>query len=652
MDHRAVVIGLYGLPGSGKTTILEQLRHQLGRQDFLFLEGSDLIADEVGGSLEHFHELDEAGKKRCREQAISNAAKQARESCKAAIVAGHFMFWDDEEISPEPVWTDTDESTFTHVLYLRVDGDVVAQRRSIEEQKRRPLLSSQHLCEWQQEETRRLRQICYKSGILFLEVVDPNRLPVLMNDFMLHQENYNTAQAERTLDNAVVSATSALETILVIDGDKTLISQDSGETFFDKMSPGPSPLKVLFQTATYSYTSFRQAMLLYEEAADDARFDSTCTELASVLTIQPEIESILRAIVDRDQIRVVVLTCGLGLTFQKILRRCNLHERIAVVGGGRLSDGFVITPHLKASLVRRLQQKHNLRVWAFGDSPMDLPMLQQADEAIVVVGDESTRSQSMGAALKHAVETDGLQARQILCSGASSLRLDGNVLPVVGSKAIAAQLLARDSVQVFCASEPAALLLSTPMRDANIAGSHLREAHRRVGWYLAIEHIPHLIGLEMHGIQHVQGHMSTGHRISDEAKTCIIPLMRGGEPMAFGVSDALPLAMFLHAKQPDEVTSEHLEDLSTVVLVDSIINTGKSIVDFVHRLKRMRPNLRIIVLAGTVQNGAISGRKSLTMPLKGYTDVSLIALRLSENRFTGTKSTDTGNRLFNTTQLE
>lgn len=54
--------------------------------------------------------------------------------------------------------------------------------------------------------------------------------------------------------------------------------------------------------------------------------------------------------------------------------------------------------------------------------------------------------------------------------------------------------------------------------------------------------------------------------------------MRGGEPTAFGVSDAFPLAMFAHAGDAEDLKLHHLQGQLTVMLVDSVVNTGKTIV--------------------------------------------------------------------------
>lgn len=58
-DYKAVVVGLYGLPGSGKTSLLNQLEQELGQTDFSFYEGSKMIDDIVPGGLDAFHRMDE-----------------------------------------------------------------------------------------------------------------------------------------------------------------------------------------------------------------------------------------------------------------------------------------------------------------------------------------------------------------------------------------------------------------------------------------------------------------------------------------------------------------------------------------------------------------------------------------------------------------
>jgi uracil phosphoribosyltransferase len=92
----------------------------------------------------------------------------------------------------------------------------------------------------------------------------------------------------------------------------------------------------------------------------------------------------------------------------------------------------------------------------------------------------------------------------------------------------------------------------------------------------------------------------------------------------------------------------HLQGQHTVVLVDSVVNTGKTVVQFVRHIRSIVPTLRIVVTTGVAQAQSMANLKK---SLSGHADLGLVALRISDNKFTGTGPTDTGNRLFNTAHL-
>jgi uracil phosphoribosyltransferase len=290
----------------------------------------------------------------------------------------------------------------------------------------------------------------------------------------------------------------------------------------------------------------------------------------------------------------VIVSCGLRRVWDKVLERKGLSKTVKVIGGGRIADGFIVTAAVKAALVARLRDAHQMYVWAFGDSLLDLEMLSKADQAIVVVGEERTRSKTMDAALMNAIDNDGLRARQAVLPSNASPRLDTTRLPLIQltEHEFVDSVLCRRSrnagIRVLHATDRnAAKLLMTPMRDAKVAGPVLREAHRRVGWYLATEFLADVIGIEEYPITHVQGHHTSGYRLLHEQQTSIVALMRGGEAMALGVNEAFPLAMFVHASRPDDIMLHHLQGQLTVVLVDSVVNSGKTVVQFVQHVRNL-----------------------------------------------------------------
>ena len=665
-SSKPVVMGLYGLPGSGKSFLLNTLKRGLSHDEFSFYDGSHVIAEVTPGGLEAFQHLKEDDKRNFRDRAMGKIKQESCDTGKSAIVTGHAMFWDEEEEAGQLVCTSADWETYTHILYLDVSAEVIAEYRLSDQKRCRPAVSIAHLIKWQQAEKKQLRHLCRSHDIVFTTIsarqVSAGKLTPLILDLKRHTEDVNTMMAQQRMDEFINMGPEVPETMLVFDADKTLAPQDSGQLFWELLSAPCAegderfPLKSLFSSPLqYSYTAFRQAAILYDESIGEEDYHDHCEKVARKIKIHPELLDLLHLVTGQTHARALVLTCGLRGVWEKVLEREGLAKRVIVIGGGRLSDAPVMTPALKAALVTRLRDVHSSYVWAFGDSPLDLGMLKAANQAIVVTGDKTMRSVSMDEALTRSIGQDGFRPRQAVLPSNATARLDACRLPLVhltDEFFVESLFVRRQNLHILHATDRfAAKLLMTPMRDAAISGPALRDIHSRVGWYLATEFCSQILGVETCPITHVQGHKTDGFRILHEQKTLIVPLMRGGEPMALGVNEALPLAMFLHAKVPSDIRHDHLQDRETIFLVDSVVNTGQSILQFVEHIRKLHGSIRIIVIAGVIQAKSVSTSR-VAQELSRFRRLSFVALRLSDNQFTGRGNTDTGHRLFNTVHLD
>ena len=667
---KATVVGLYGISGCGKSYLLNQLKRELGDEHYAFWEGSEAIASCLAGGLKDFEKLKEDQQAYYRQLAVDKIAQHAADHNKTAVVAGHFMLWTEGNKSGKVIFTPRDRDTYTHIVYLHLPAEIIKQRRWVDLARRRQNASVEHLRKWQEGEQDQLRRLCLKHGILFSGVSGKapvlQRVTTILRDFRLHSEEYNQCLALKSLDIPFSNLSKQLRTVLVMDADKTLASVDTGALFWKKVcgsnrsTHNRLSLNTIFGTMGYSYTAFRQAMLLYQEEADHLDFDAICQAIASEVVMYPEFVSLLQVVAEQGCAGAVIVTCGLTRVWEKVLEREGLSKAVKVIGGELLTDAFVVTPAVKAGVVNRLQETYPVaKVCAFGDSPLDLNMLIAADEAVIVVGDEHTRSKSMESAVKDAIKNDLFQPWQaILSSGASPILEGSSKAPV--TKLIDPGFIDKifrshqhyTNIQPIHATERSATrLLMTPMRNATVAGPSLKRAHRHVGWYLGAEFLTGIIGTEKCPIRHVQGHQTNGYRLFYEKQTSIVALMRGGEAMAHGVHEIFPLANILHANHPKDIGLECLEGQLNLVLVDSVINDGKTMVEFVRHVRGLHATIRIVMVAGVVQKQSLERGAELAEALAGYSNIKVVALRLSDNKFTGTGAIDTGNRLCNTTHL-
>ncbi|KAF5627000.1 PRTase [Fusarium sp. NRRL 52700] len=667
--EKPIVIGIYGIPGSGKSFILEYLRKDLGEEEFAFFEGSEVIASLVPGGLAEFQKLDEPEKYKCRIKAINHIKNVAITSSRIAIVTGHFCFWSKDNYRPEDVLTDEDWNTFTNIIYLEPDEQTIMSNIKSDEKDRSYMsdLTVQDLGDWQRHEVFQLRHTCWEKHILFINIQSPipwNVLTFVRNFKKPATPEANIAEVTKRLDEVVaLHDSNELQTFLVFDADRTLSAEDGGRLLMteiegDDWGLGGHLMSDIFRGPLgYSDDAFRQATLLLEQKCTDEVFEKNCATVSASVPLRPEFLSLLRLVAQKKHIGAVVVTCGVGRLWTKVLEHYGLADSVKVIGGGRFSSGYIVTPNVKAAVVSHLRDVHGLYVWAFGDSPLDIPMLWEADQAIAVVGENNRRSKTMDEELEEIIRDRYLRARQVLLPSTSSPRLDNDTLPIVNMQdqdfvnSILDRRPDRQPLKIFDATRKAAAkLLMSPMRDAAVFGPMLRHAHANVGRYLATEYVSELIGIEDYTIPHVQGHKTTGHYLLNEATTLIVALMRSGEPMAFGVSDVFPQAMFIHASAAEDVKMHHVQGQSNLILVDSVINSGKSVMEFIRRVVRLEPNIKITVVAGVVQAEAIAEGHVFTNVMRRH-GAGLAALRVSENKFTGTKAIDTGNRLFNTTHL-
>ncbi|KAK5998992.1 hypothetical protein PT974_01377 [Cladobotryum mycophilum] len=675
-DKKPVIIGLYGLPGCGKSFLLNQLKGELGHDDFQFYEGSEMIASLVPGGLEAFKALPEPEKYEWRQLAIDAIKQESVSRDKTAVVTGHFMFWNEDQAAGTPVCTQKDLSIYTHIIYLGTSAECIAQRSQEDTLRNRTRLSIETLKAWQSAEIRDLRHLCCQHQILFLILNEQDallsRVSAMIRHF--HEASYknNWFHVEKQLDEIIREDRGSLETVLLLDGDKTLSPEDTGEVFWTLGNPPlqtarSTPANEIFKLLGYSEFAFRQVTLLHEEAASDQEYEERCKAVASACNIHLELLNLLKLLSMQKLVTPIVITSGLGRIWEMMLAHVDLSKTVKVIGGGRVSDNFIVTPEVKAEVVKRLRNAHGLHVWAFGDSPLDLPMLKAANEAYVVVGDARTRSRSMEGALAKAIE-DGLEAKQVLLPKDVSPRLDEERLPHVVLESdfydsLTSTREERHMLQQLCndqifqlqilhaTNKNASKLLRAPTRDGSLFGPTLRRAHHEVGRYLATEFVSEVVGVKEFPLRDVQGHMSSAYRLCGEETSCIVALMRAGEPMALGVSGVFPTAMFLHAKETSDILTRHIEHRTTILLVDSVINTGKTIIEFVEHICSLDANVRIVVVAGVVQADTIQQGHPMAT-LLNRRRIPLVALRISSNKYKGVKNLDTGNRLFNTTHLD
>ncbi|MBC6479419.1 MAG: hypothetical protein GDA56_18235 [Hormoscilla sp. GM7CHS1pb] len=191
------------------------------------------------------------------------------------------------------------------------------------------------------------------------------------------------------------------------------------------------------------------------------------------------------------------------------------------------------------------------------------------------------------------------------------------------------------SIKSF-STEIAVQLLATKSRQADLSSIELCNVHFEMGKLLAYKMLEDFPVTEI-SIRHVQG-IRQGVELAQKDDFVIVSMMRAGLYAAEGIRSVFSNGGFILYSSPEDLV-QNLNG-KIIILVDSVINTGKSIERVVTEIKSQNP-AKIVVATLVMQ-------QDTTKLADQYREIDFYALRFSANKYVGKGATDTGNRLFNT----
>lgn len=337
-------IGLYGMPTAGKTHILDQI-------DFIeVIVGSRLLREYDPD----FDIRDEAGREQDRK-----AVAQLMMKKHDFIMDGHYAFGD------EIAFTEDEGKMYDVYLYLYVAPDIIQERMAASDKNRKYM--KYDIAKWQNTEINALRTYCHDTGKDFYVLDNPpdNRFEDVSNIIEFIRGivgGYSCISYAKECTEHILT-TSKSDTIVLLDGDKTLTIEDSSGTVFG------------YKTHLYDgnfYTGF-QAWKQNEEFKQYSFED--LTEMPVHFN-----ETVKNAITEDTYI----LTSG--------------HERIwrfiAKELGLDFFYGTQMSAETKLFITKRLQEAGK-RVVAYGDGMNDYFMLKQADKGYLITKRDGSISRSL-----------------------------------------------------------------------------------------------------------------------------------------------------------------------------------------------------------------------------------------------------------------
>lgn len=531
-------IAIYGMPCAGKSTLMDKIA------DARVIHGSRELRRLCGGS---FSELSEEEKRRTRIR-YTEYVKSLED--EFIISDGHFSFMENV------VFTEADGDLYDVFIYLYCKPETLRNRYAISEKNSGFAGESvETIGRWQDFEICSLREECHKRNKDFYVVSDNAEEHTAFFDFLAALRNgFSSYKLSADICRQIMQKYTNEKPLYVADGDRTIIAEDS----YRYCCNGKTKV---FDGDFYSgYQAF-----LFERELKGLVID---TAKAAKVHIN---ESIYSEVTNNNY---VILSSGIEQLWN------------AIADNKKLETVFA-SPYICADTkyyVVKLLRENGYKVYAYGDSKIDIYMLREADRGTLYIGNRISRS----------LDKESL----------AGIELIYNRTPVI---------LAEEDMEIV---DDIAICKS----NSGINGSRLAAAHLRLGKKL-------------------------GKRIAQvfpEKNTAILVLERGGRFFGDGVYIGAGGTFYAVNPKKDEIPVIEAE---RIIIVDSVINTGKSIMKIIQQLKESKPDIDIIIAANVIQSEAV----------QLFSEYPVFATRLSENSFvgrnqvrqTGKTGPDTADRLFN-----
>lgn len=265
----------------------------------------------------------------------------------------------------EIAFTEEDGKLYDAYLYLYVSPDIIKERMASSDKNRKYLRYD--IAGWQNAEIAGLRKYCHENGKDFYVLDHPpgncfENVSEIIEFIRGIVNGYSCAAYAKKCADHILSKSQS-DTIILLDGDKTLVIEDSSGAVFG------------YKTHLYDgnfYTGYQ----VWRQNEELRRYS-----LDNITEIPVHFNEAVRKVITKD---TYILTSGHERIWGYIAKQLGLDFFCGTQMAAETK--FFVTKHLQAA---------GKRVVAYGDGMNDYFMLKQADEGYLIAKRDGTISRSL-----------------------------------------------------------------------------------------------------------------------------------------------------------------------------------------------------------------------------------------------------------------
>ncbi|KAJ5370947.1 uncharacterized protein N7496_007039 [Penicillium cataractarum] len=618
--QRPKIIGLFSLSGAGTTFLVNQLKKEIGEDEFAFYDANQALEGVCPGGLLAYNPLDFDQGQQYRDVTINAFQEECAKKDVMGVVVRYLTLWDEDNqcVSLAP---SADVKAHTHILYLELpfaqyshNSEHSLEKSSQDEVEQAKLKDWD--C-WQKRDISYLRRFCHRYDITFT-VLTPHlgtvpKVSSLIKDLQVFSQAHNRRAAKEQLMRIMETPRAEfVETVLLFDADGTLSPQDSEYLLWCQVPCQLMPVglenipsKATLSHISSSYKDYLQTVLLHEEVFDDQTFADVCQEVAAAIKMYPDMLALLRQAIETPHTLPIIVTGGPRLVWEIVLKRVGLFETVHVIGSGRHKDHAMMTPEVKGLLVALLQGKWNADVWAFGSNLVDAVMFLKADKSVFVTDSETWLIDDTGPVWKEHLQETCPQLQDVLLSTNSTMapQYQPQKMHLLGKSLVNKIFSRRLRIFYITRDKPSTILMSFEP-ECSPTYPIWRSAHHEIGALLANRFL--------------KDNLVDENPLSDDnymfpRNLTILAATPGSMPMALGIHNEYFGANFL---TPDTLTdlgndgSDILTATRVLVLVKSVIINESFLMDLLKKYSVAIESLvKVVIVAGVIRSSLMTNTK-------------------------------------------
>lgn len=376
-------IAIYGVSRAGKNYLIERIVKQLNSGDqkrAFHLEGSttlNILAKKAHNTS--FKMLTEEEKDQLR-RTFTELIRQKEAEYEVVFVDGHYAFIDDAGF--RVVFTEEDRNIYDTFFYLDTPAEMIVQfSQNSQGDKKNTEITAEEVRLWKSFEKEQMAKICsdLNKELIILDE-DTSACIEFIESYVTDTDGhrYEPKKVAKTFIDSILKDRELPKKIFVMDCDKTLSENDVTYEFCQQLGIDGRQLKQIFRNDRYTAYQFFKVAKLYGSKSF-AEIKRAAIKAKGTLKLSTSVLSDISKNT-KDSYRLGI-TSGVYHIWQLFLEEQMFDS---LIGCAEIHDmKGLITPSVKKE-VTSLLRKMGKTVIAIGDSVIDIPMLEAADNGYIV----------------------------------------------------------------------------------------------------------------------------------------------------------------------------------------------------------------------------------------------------------------------------